>query len=102
MRVGAQMRTVKARVGLVGIGLEAYWEQFAGLKERLQGYVVRVAHKLSAMDVEVVNLGLIDTAAKGMTAGHELRREDVDVLLIYSTTYALSSSVLPMAQRARV
>ena len=26
------------RVGLFGIGLDAYWPQFAGLKERLEGY----------------------------------------------------------------
>ena len=27
------------RVGLFGIGLDAYWPQFAGLKERLKGYL---------------------------------------------------------------
>ena len=27
------------RVGLCGIGLDAYWDQFAGLKARLEGYV---------------------------------------------------------------
>ena len=34
------------RVGLCGIGLDAYWPQFAGLKERLEGYVARVAERL--------------------------------------------------------
>jgi L-arabinose isomerase len=29
------------RVGLCGIGLDAYWSQFAGLEERLKGYVAR-------------------------------------------------------------
>lgn len=28
----------RARVGVFGIGLEAYWTQFPGLKERLNGY----------------------------------------------------------------
>jgi L-arabinose isomerase len=87
---------------LVGIGLAAYWEQFPGLEERLRGYVARVGEKMGAMGVEVVELGLVDTAAKGVEAGHRLRREDVDVLAVYATTYALSSSVLPMIQRARV
>jgi hypothetical protein len=27
-----------ARAGVFGIGLEAYWAQFSGLKERLEGY----------------------------------------------------------------
>ena len=35
------------RIGLFGIGLDTYWPQFAGLKERLQGYVQRVANRLA-------------------------------------------------------
>ena len=58
------MGAIKARVGLAGIGLEAYWEQFPGLEERLHGYVAHVAEKMAAMGVEVVNLGLVDTAAR--------------------------------------
>ena len=27
------------KIGLFGIGLDAYWPQFAGLKERLEGYL---------------------------------------------------------------
>ena len=37
-----------------------------------------------------------------MTAGHQVRREDVDLLFLYVTTYALSSTVLPIVQRGRV
>lgn len=29
---------IRAKVGVFGIGLAAYWPQFDGLKERLQGY----------------------------------------------------------------
>ena len=31
------MKTPTARIGLFGIGLEAYWPQFKGLKRRLEG-----------------------------------------------------------------
>ena len=31
------------KIGLFGIGLEAYWEQFEGLQKRLAGYVDVVA-----------------------------------------------------------
>ena len=34
------------RVGLFGIGLDTYWPQFAGLEERLKGYLRKVADKL--------------------------------------------------------
>jgi L-arabinose isomerase len=90
------------RVGLFGIGLDAYWSQFAGLKERLEGYIEIVAGRLERPGVEVVSLGLIDTPEKALVAGHQFRREDVDIIFLYITTYALSATVLPVVQRARV
>lgn len=90
------------KVGLFGIGLDAYWEQFQGLKEKLESYVEVVSSKIRAFDVSVVNLGLIDTSQKAMDAGHEFRKEDVDIIFLYVTTYALSSTVLPVVQRAKV
>ena len=88
--------------GLCGIGLDAYWSQFAGLEERLKGYVAQVASRLTRPGVEVVNLGLIDTPGRSREAGHQCRREDIDVLFLYVTTYALSNTVLPLVQRAGV
>jgi L-arabinose isomerase len=90
------------RVGLCGIGLDAYWSQFAGLKERLEGYVAQVAARLERPGVEVVNLGLVDTPQRAHDAGRRCRREDIDVLFLYVTTYALSNTVLPLVQRAGV
>jgi L-arabinose isomerase len=90
------------RVGLCGIGLEAYWSQFEGLKARLEGYVATVASRLERPGVAVVNLGLIDTPQRAQEAGHQSRREDIDVLFLYVTTYALSNTVLPLVQRAGV
>ena len=87
---------------MCGIGLDAYWSQFAGLKERLEGYVAQVAARLQRPGVEVVNLGLVDTPARSREAGHQCRREDIDVLFLYVTTYALSNTVLPLVQRAGV
>jgi L-arabinose isomerase len=94
------MNTTK--IGLFGIGLDAYWPQFAGLKERLEGYVREVEGKLMRPGVEIVNLGLIDTPEKAFEAGHKFRQEDVDIIFLHVTTYALSSTVLPVVQRARV
>jgi L-arabinose isomerase len=92
----------RLRVGLFGIGLDTYWPQFPGLRERLVGYTEQVAVRLVGLDVEVVNLGLIDTPEKSLSAGHTLRREDVDLIFLYVTTYALSSTVLAAVRRARV
>jgi len=90
------------RAGLFGIGLDSYWPQFKGLKRRLEGYVESVAQRLARPGVEVVNVGLIDSPPKAMEAGHRFRQEDVDIIFLHVTTYALSSTVLPVVQRARV
>ena len=90
------------RIGLFGIGLEAYWPQFPGLRERLLGNLMSVERRLIRPGVEVVNFGLVDTPARGMEVGHLARREDVDLLFLHVTTYALSSTVLPVVRRANV
>lgn len=90
------------KIGLFGIGLDAYWDQFEGLYERLSGYVTVVADRLKSYGSEVVNAGLIDTPEKALEAGHRFRREDVDLIFLYVTTYALSSTVLPVVKRAKV
>ena len=96
------MKNSAVRIGLFGIGLDTYWPQFAGLKERLEGYLGAVEGKLTRPGVEIVNLGLIDTPEKAMDAGHRFRREDVDIIFLHVTTYALSSTVLPVVRRAKV
>jgi L-arabinose isomerase len=88
-------------IGLFGIGLDAYWPQFAGLKERLESYLERVQRKLEGFGAKVVCLGLIDTPEKALDAGHRFRQADVDLLFLHVTTYALSSTVLPVVRRAR-
>ena len=90
------------RIGLFGIGLDTYWLQFPGLKVRLENYLEQVHQKLARPGVEIVNLGLIDSVPKAFEAGHRFRREDVDLIFLYVTTYALSSTVLPVVQRAKV
>ena len=96
------MKTPPLRIGLFGIGLDAYWPQFIGLKERLEGYLGRVAERLGRPGVEVVNVGLVDNPDRAREAGRQLRREDVDLIVLHVTTYALSSTVLPVVQRAKV
>ena len=92
----------KLRVDLVGIGLEAYWEQFEGLRERLEGYLAVVEQKVGGPSRVVVNLGLVDSVQRGMEAAHRCREADVDILLVYVTTYALSSALLPLLRRNRL
>ena len=92
------------RVALCGIGIQAYWEQFNTLRPELEGYLQKVATQLSRTrpDIELLELGLVDTPTGAREAGRRCRRADIDLLFLYVTTYALSSTVLPLVQRAGV
>ncbi|MCE5307699.1 MAG: L-fucose/L-arabinose isomerase family protein [Acidobacteriales bacterium] len=94
--------TPPARVGVFGIGLAAYWPQFPGLKQRLEGYQKEVEDRLARFNVNVVSAGLVDTAPAAREAGERFGGEDVDLLVCYVGTYATSSQVLPMVQRTQV
>lgn len=90
------------KVGLFGIGLDTYWPQFSGLLEKLHRAQERVAERLARPGVDVINLGLIDTAERAAQAGQAFRRECPELLFLHVTTYALSSTVLPVVRRAGV
>ena len=95
-------RSHEFTVGLFGIGLDTYWPQFEGLRQRLTEYTQQVAQRLEKPGVRVINLGLVDSPEKAEAAGHAFRRHDVDLIFLYVTTYALSSTVLPVVRRAKV
>jgi len=90
------------KIGLFGIGLDAYWPQFDGLKEQLESYLQIVALKLASIHPQIINLGLVDNIDKAFEAGSKFRKEEVDIIFLYVTTYSLSSTVLPVVQRAKV
>jgi hypothetical protein len=46
------------RVGLFSASPDVYWDQFSGLKRTVEGFNGRVAARLEASGVEVVNLGI--------------------------------------------
>jgi L-arabinose isomerase len=92
---------LNARVGIFGIGLAAYWPQFAGLKERLEGYQRTVEERLRSFGGDIVSAGLVDTPESARDAGDLFARENVDLIVCYVATYATSSQVLPAVQRRR-
>ncbi len=92
----------QVKIGLFGIGLNTYWLQFDGLEERLTRYLSTVEQRLGKNGGAIINAGLIDTVDKAFEAGHMFRSEDVDIIFLYVTTYALSSTVLPVVLRAKV
>ena len=87
------------KTGLFGIGLDTYWDQFEGLLDRLQGYQKQIAEKLQGFGAEVFDAGLIDSPEKAIKAAEYLKKYDVEIVFLYVSTYALSSTVLPVAQK---
>ncbi|HVS96546.1 MAG TPA: hypothetical protein VHE54_08660 [Puia sp.] len=90
------------KIGLFAIGLDTYWPQFEGLEARLKGYLRIVEANLAKLHPDIVNVGLIDNVDKAFAAGKVFRSEDVELIFLYVSTYALSSTVLPVVQSARV
>jgi L-arabinose isomerase len=134
------------KIGLFTIGLDTYWPQFAGLEDRLQGYLQTVAARLAASarridaaptaigpeataptaridpaaiaptvaaapaigpanaapTIDLVNAGLVDSTDKAFAAGRLFKTQDVELIFLYVSTYALSSTVLPVVQQAKV
>jgi len=91
-----------ARIGVFGIGLAAYWDQFTGLRERLEGYQRELEERLRDLGAEVVSAGLVDTPEAARAAGARLAEARVGLILLYTATYATSSQVLPVVQAAGV
>jgi L-arabinose isomerase len=93
--------SITVKIGLFGIGLETYWPQFEGLRERLVGYQDRVRAGLERDGVIIVDAGLVDSLETSARAAELFVKENVDLILLYISTYALSSTVLPVVQKAR-
>lgn len=91
------------KVGLFGVGLDTYWPQFPGLKERLEEYQGEIARVIqSAGKVDLINAGLVDNPRRAATIGSLFKEQQVDIVFLYISTYALSSTVLPVAREAGV
>jgi L-arabinose isomerase len=91
-----------ARIGVFGCGCHFYWHQFEGLRERLVGHQEVFEQRLREAGMTVISGGLVDTPQRAVEVGTAFRRADIDFLLCYMSTYALSSTVLPVVQRAGV
>ena len=90
------------KAGIFSIGLDTYWDQFDGLLDNLNGYHTEIRDRISGMGLEVVDAGMVDNPAKAGGAATLFKTEDVEIIFLFISTYALSSTVLPVVQKAKV
>jgi L-arabinose isomerase len=93
---------MQTKVGLFGIGLDTYWAQFDGLLDNLKKYQNQIKTRISGFGVEVIDAGMVDNPIKAREAADFLKNQDIEIVFLYVSTYALSSTVLPIAQRLKV
>jgi len=88
------------KVGFFSIGLDTYWAQFKGLKQNLLGYHAQIRKEIESYGAVVVDGGLVDNPLKARAAGKQFKAEGAEVVFLFISTYALSSTVLPVVQEA--
>ncbi len=93
---------MKTRMGLMGIGLDTYWGQFDGLLDHLKGYQSGIHQKIAGFSVEVIDAGMVDNPLRAREAASFFATHEIELLFVYISTYALSSTVLPIAQKVKV
>ena len=81
------------KVGLFGIGLNTYWDQFDGLLENIENYQQQIKTKIENFGVEVIDAGIVDNVEKARDAADLLKNSDIEIVFLYISTYALSSTV---------
>jgi L-arabinose isomerase len=92
----------KANVGLLGFGLETYWNQFRDLRKTLERYQSVIFEHISQSNANILDYGMVDNPEKAHSVSLALRRDDVQLLLVFIATYSLSSTMLPIAQSLKV
>lgn len=90
------------KAGVFSIGLETYWAQFDGLLRNLNAYHSQICDRIAGCGIEVVNGGMVDNPSKAEGVATLFRREDVEIIFLFISTYALSSTVLPLVQKVKV
>ena len=62
------------KVGLYGIGLNTYWDQFEGLFDKLSGYQKEIAGNIEGYGVEVVDVGIVFIHGAGSFGHFEAKK----------------------------
>lgn len=85
-------KPLQVRIGTFAVGHEPYWAQFPGLLEDLMGWHGDFVSQMQGHGAEMVDLGMVDSAAKAREILPRLRAADLDLLMVDMITYASSAT----------
>jgi len=85
-------KSITANVGVFGVGLDTYWEQFNGLYDYMRKKQDVFLRKLQKYPVTVKDFGIIDNAQEAYSALPAIKAANLDILFIDMLTYATSST----------
>ncbi len=88
----SRRKPLTARAGLMGVGLDTYWEHFPGLLDELMKKMGILERKLSARQVEVISFGMVDNARRAFETLPAIKAADLDILFVDMLTYATSAT----------
>ena len=85
-------KPLTARVGIFGVGLDVYWEQFPDLHETLSGHLDTFAERVRACGVDVRTFGIVDNAEAAYALLPEIKAANLDLIFCDMLTYATSAT----------
>jgi len=88
----ARRKPLTAHVGVLGVGLDVYWDQFAGLRRTLMDHLGTLCTMIAAQGVDVTSFGMVDNAQAAYAVVPELQAARLDVLFVDMLTYATSAT----------
>ena len=86
----------------MGVGHAAYWPQFPGLLEQMHEKLAIFTDKVRNTGVEIIDLGISDTAETAYDILQKIKTSAPDLLFIDMVTYATSSTVACIFQATRI
>jgi L-arabinose isomerase len=90
------------KAGLFSTGLDTYWSQFDGLLDSLLDYSKEIKENITTQTgAEIIDAGMVDNPEKALAAASLFAGREVDLVFLYVSTYCLSSTILPIAQRIK-
>ncbi len=95
-------KPLNANIGVVGVALDTYWEQFDGLYEAMQAKMNTFRAKLAKPWVTVSDFGIVDNAENAYAVVPKLKAADLDLLFVDMVTYATSATFGILARELEI